>query len=80
MEATTVPSQPSSPSGVNEELTLNLKKDGHFGAYKVRMYGRLWPDTPEMLQVVGTESEEAVQALAETFPETIYFVTEEAFA
>lgn len=56
---------------------LNLRKDP---SYRVRAYGRLWPDTPVMVSVVGTESETVVQALAEARPETIYFVTEEAFA
>jgi hypothetical protein len=58
-------------------MTLNLKKDP---AYRVRAFGRLWPDTPVMLSVVGTESEGQVAALAEAHPDTVYFVTEEALA
>jgi hypothetical protein len=60
-------------------MSLNLRKSKD-GGYRVRAYGRLWPDTPVMVSVVGTESEEQVAALAEAKPETIYFVTEEALA
>lgn len=59
-------------------LALDLRKGD--GGYRVRSFGRLWPDTPVMVSVVGTESETVVAALAETYPETIYFVTEEALS
>jgi hypothetical protein len=60
-------------------MTLNLSKPKG-GGYRVRVFGRLWPDTPVMVSVVGTESEEQVAALAEARPESIYFVTEEALS
>lgn len=59
-------------------MSLNLKKNG--GGYRVRVFGPYLGVGPALLSVVGTESEEQVALLAETYPDSIYFVTEEALA
>jgi hypothetical protein len=48
--------------------------------YRVRVYGRLWPDKPVMDNVVGTEREEAVQEVATAYPDNIYYITEEGLS